>query len=135
MYPMFYFYFSLFLQINKFMICDGIWAWLCLHDYIDILQKYYVHIWNVNREIDYRLVPLKALCINSIINIRCTWCCIFKLSWSMVLLSYSYFIAAPHWIASLMRHIGTINQYSCFLSRTFINVARLQPRSYQKFSK
>ena len=26
-------------------------------------------------------------------------------------LSYSYFIAVPHWIASLMRHIGTINQY------------------------
>ena len=65
----------------------------------------------MNREINYRLVPLNALCINSIINIRCTRCCIFKPSWFMLLLSYSYFIAVPHWIASLMRHIGTINQY------------------------
>ena len=30
---------SLFLQIKKFIICEGIWAWLCLHDFIDILQK------------------------------------------------------------------------------------------------
>ena len=81
----------------------------CLYRYIT--KKYYVHIWNVNREINYRLVPLNALCINSIINIRCTRCCIFKPSWFMLLLSYSCFIAAPHWIASLMRHIGTINQY------------------------
>ena len=56
-------------------------------------------------------MPLNALCINSIINIRCTRCCIFKPSCFMLLLSYSYFIAVPHWIASLMRHIGTINQY------------------------
>ena len=39
MYPMFYFYFSLFLQINMVIICEGSWAWLCLHDFIDILQK------------------------------------------------------------------------------------------------